>query len=107
MQGTRPKRSIVVGETSTLPFAVRATVPAAGSVADTATVPNNANACGADNDKLVLTSTGFTGPLLNENDPDTYTKSETRNNTLSADAPTTGCSNNNALNAPAVEVCTR
>ena len=71
-------------------------------VADVATVPNNANACGADNDKLVLTSTGFTGPLLNENDPDTYTKSLTRNNTLSADAPTTGCSKSISTVAPPV-----
>ena len=70
------------------PSALRASVP--GSLADTAIVPNSAVACGTPSVRLVRTSTLRTGPLLKLNPPLTYTNSEMRSNTRSADAPMTG-----------------
>ena len=89
------------------PADVRARV-VPSSVAAVGIVPNRAVFCGAVNPvNPVRTSTSTTGPLLNENDPDTYTKSEIRNNTLSAEAPINGCVNSNALVVPAVSTWTR
>ena len=62
-----------------------------GSVSDTAIDPNNNNFCtGVNPDNPVRTSTATTGPTRTAKEPVTYTKSEIRNRTLSAEIPTRG-----------------